>query len=425
MKTIVIGGGVVGATSAYFLSKYGHEVTLIEQRNRLGEDATGGNAGLITPGHAFAWASPEAPLMLIDSLRGRDTSIRVRLNANPRFLWWGAQFLRECTARRYRANTLAKLSLGQYGQEILNRLADEESIEYFAVHRGVVYLYRNTRDLELGMARTRLMSEHGQEFRRLGPGELVDLDPAFEYMANHIAGAIYCASDASGNSSVFTQRLSEIMVAKYGAHVDTGVTASRLVSHAGHVTSLLTDAGEYRADNFVIALGVQSPFLSRTVGQDLPVFPAKGYSLTVDLTEPSAVPIVGGVDEKTRVAWSRFGDKLRMSSSAIFHNYSREFRYSDFDNIFGFAKEMFPDAADWSTASMRACMRPMTPDGPPIIGCGPRHDNLYYNTGHGHMGWTMACGSSRILADVVVGRQPRMDISAYAVRSHRGRRQSA
>lgn len=419
MRTVVIGGGIIGVTTAYYLAKQGHEVTVLEQRSELGQDATGGNAGLIAPGHSFAWASPQAPKMLMRSLRGEATAIRVRVNVDPRFLWWGMQFLRECTPKRARLNTLAKLALCQYSQHEMDRLAEEEGIEFQAVRKGAVYLYRDEQELELGLAKMQLLADHGQEIKRLSSDELVAVDPAFKDATSIIKGAIHGVTDASGNSELFTENLAKVCRESYGVKFELGVTAKKLVAERGRIAALRTDKGDYSADNFVIALGIQSPFLARTVGQNLPVYPAKGYSLTADVTDAAAAPTVCGVDEKTLVAWSRFGDELRVSSTAEFDGYGRDYTREDFGNIFAMAKELFPGAADWEKAQMRSCLRPMTPDGPPIIGRGDKHANLYYNTGHGHMGWTMACGSSLLLSAIVTGRQPDVDSSAFVVRSYR------
>lgn len=418
MRTVVIGGGVVGVTTAYYLASQGHAVTVLEQRSELGRDATGGNAGLIAPSHSFAWASPQAPAMLLRSLRGERTAIRVKPRLDPRFVSWGIQFLRECTPHRARVNTLAKLGLCQYSQRELYRLVDEEGIEYDEHRLGALYLYRDDRQLELGMERMRLLAEHGQEIEALTAQDVARLDPAFAAAVGTIKGAIHGKGDGTGNSEKFTVNLAKICE-KLGVEFHTGVVATELVEHHGRITGVRTDRELYRADDYVIALGVGSPFLARTVGQHLPVYPAKGYSLTVDITDEKAAPTYGGVDEATLVAWSRFGSALRISSTAEFDGYSRQFTPDDFANILAVAGELFPGAADWDRATLRSCMRPMTPDGPPIIGRGRRHENLYYNTGHGHMGWTMACGSSKALADLMLGRRPAIDMSPFAVRSFR------
>jgi D-amino-acid dehydrogenase len=417
MKTIVLGAGVVGVTTAYYLAKEGHEVTVVEQQSTVGQDATGGNAGLIAPGHSFAWASPAAPKMLVRSLLGEATAIRVRPSLDPRFIWWGLQFLRECTKHRARTNTVIKLRLCQYSQGLLDDVAREENIDYHQVQRGALYLYRDERELELGVAKMELLRENGQDMKVLDAEAVAALDPAFAPARGTIAGAIHVIADASGNSELFTTVLAE-RCRSLGVEFQLGTKAQRLIAQAERVTGVVTDGGTLSADNYVLALGIQAPFLSRTVGQSLPVYPAKGYSLTVPVKDPQLAPTVGGVDEKTLVAWSRMGDELRMSSTAEFAGYSRTWKPKDFANILAAAGELFPGAADWDQSRMRACLRPMTPDGPPIIGRG-RHENLYYNTGHGHMGWTMACGSSRLLADVMSGRRPALDMAGFVVRSIR------
>lgn len=415
MRTIVLGAGVIGVTTAYYLAREGHEVTVIDQRSQVGQDATGGNAGLVSPGHSFAWASPKAPGMLLKSLRGEATAIRVKLHPDPRLFVWGAQFLRECTPHRARSNTLVKLALCQYSQTLLDELAAEESIDYQQITKGAVYLYRDPSDLELGLKKMSLLREHGQKMDVLDAADLVRLDPAFAGAGVKLAGAIHGLTDASGNSELFTEELAKRCVA-LGVTFQLGVSVNRLREQHGRIVAVETDTAQVRGDNYVIALGIRSPFISRSVGQFLPVYPAKGFSLTVPIASAQAAPTLPGVDERSLVAWSRMGDHLRMSSTAEFDGYSRNFAPEDFSNILNTARDLWPNAADWSTATMRSCLRPMTPDGPPIIGRGAKHENLYYNTGHGHMGWTMACGSSRALSDVIVGRNTTLDMSAFRVR---------
>ena len=210
MNVLVLGGGVVGVTTAYFLAQAGHEVTLIEEKDALGLEATGGNAGIIAPGHSFAWASPRAPRMLWDSLRGGETAIRLRLGTDPRLYTWGLRFLRECTSARARRNTLVKLRLCQYSQRVLDAVARDEGIEYQAIHRGALYLHRDPRELEAAHQRMALLAEHGQRQEILdGPG-LARLDPVFAPVQGKVAGAIRDLGDSSGDSRAFTERLGAI-----------------------------------------------------------------------------------------------------------------------------------------------------------------------------------------------------------------------
>jgi D-amino-acid dehydrogenase len=417
MKIIILGGGVVGVTRAYYLAKEGHEVVLVEGRERLGTDATGGNAGLIAPGHSFAWASPAAPKMLLASLRGRATAIRVKPRLDAKLVTWGLQFLRECTATRAEANTLVKLGLCRYSQRQLDELAAAEGIDFHHVTKGAAYLYRTEEALAVGVRRMELLRRQGVPMEILDAEQVAKLDPAFAAAGSTFAGGIHVTSDASGNSELFTNVLADRCRAR-GVEFRMGVEAQRFTTDGDRVTGVLTDAGPLRGDTYVLALGIQSPFLARTVGQRLPMYPAKGYSLTADIVDPEAAPTIGGVDEATLVAWSRWGDQLRVSSTAEFAGFSRDWKFSDFANILKTGKELFPRAVDWERVRMRSCMRPMTPDGPPIIGRG-KHANLYYNTGHGHMGWTMACGSSLILSDLIADRTPALDTTPFQVRTHR------
>ena len=418
MKVLVLGGGVVGVTSAYFLAKEGHEVVVIDQHDQVGQEATAVNAGLIAPGHCFAWASPSAPKMLVKSLFGEKTSIRVKLTTDPRFYWWGLQFLRECTSTRARANTLAKLTLAEYSQRKLNEVAATESIDYDQVSKGLLYLYRDASELELGLMKMELLTTNGVKLNRLDAEQLAQVEPAFANSEVELAGAIHAPDDASGNSELFSRELRE-RCERMGVEFRFGITAQKFTEHGGRITGLVTDQGTLTADQYVLALGVGSPFLSRSVGQDIPVYPAKGFSVTVRIADKSKAPELGGVDEKTLVAWSPMGDYMRMSSTAMFSGYDRSWQASDFDNITETANRLWPGALDWNTAKLTAGLRPMTPDGPPVIGKGSKHSNLYYNTGHGHMGWTMSCGSSALLADIMAGRSPEIDASAFAVRAYR------
>ncbi len=413
MRVLVLGGGVVGVTTAYYLARDGAEVELVEGEDALGTDATGGNAGLIAPGHSFAWASPRAPAMLARSLLGKQTAIQVRLRPDPQLVRWGLRFLRECTAERARRNTLVKLRLCQYSQRQLDQLARDEQIDYLDSHTGILYLYRDARELELGAAKMQLLADHGQECRVLDAAEVVAVDPVFAPVEAKIAGAVYGPTDAAGNSQVFSQRLAEAFE-RLGGRIRLSTTVRSLRADGDRISGVATDDGVLDADVYVLALGVGSAAVARTIGVRLPIYPAKGYTVNFPIRDGGA-PTTGGVDEELLVAWAPLGDKLRMTSTAEFAGYDRTVRETSFGNIERLARELFPDAADYTAGERRACLRPMTPDGPPVIGKG-RHANLFFNTGHGHMGWTMACGSSRAVTDLIQGRRPEIDLTGNEYR---------
>jgi D-amino-acid dehydrogenase len=415
MKTLVLGGGVVGVTTAYFLAKAGHEVTILEEKDGLGLEASAGNAGIIAPGHSFAWASPRAPAMLLRSLRGDETAIRVRLAPDPHLYTWGLRFLRECTATRARRNTLIKLRLCQYSQGVLNELARTEGIEYDAIAQGALYLYRDPAELEAGVKKMALLAEHGQKQEILDATAVAKIDPVFEPVKARIAGAIRDLGDASGDSRLFTERLGALCRDRLGVGVKLGSRIIALRSGGDRIDGVVTSDGVLTADSYVLALGVGSPIVARTAGVSLPIYPAKGYSSTFPLRPGGLAPTIPGVDERWLVAWSRFGDRLRLTSTAEFAGYDWSWTPRDFNNILRFARDVFPEAVDYDRGEYRACLRPMTPDGPPILGVG-RHRNLFFNSGHGHMGWTMACGTARIVADLMSGRMPELDLEGLTPR---------
>jgi D-amino-acid dehydrogenase len=415
MTTLVLGGGIVGITTAYFLAKAGQQVTVVEEKDGLGLEATAANAGIIAPGHSFAWASPRAPRMLWQSLRGAETAIRVRLTPDFRLYTWGLRFLRECTAERARRNTLIKLRLCQYSQAVLNELVRAEGLEYHAVTNGAVYLYRDPAELEAGTKKMALLAEHGQKQEVLDASGVAKLDAVFEPVKHKIAGAIRDLGDASGDARVFVENLARVCRDVLGVTVRLGARVTALRADGDRIEAVLTSQGVLTADTYVLALGVGAPIIARTAGVRLPIYPAKGYSSTFPLRGDGLAPTIPGVDERWLVGWSRLGNWLRLTSTAEFAGYDWGWTPRDFNNILRLARDLFPDAADYERGQYRACLRPMTPDGPPILGLG-RHRNLFFNCGHGHMGWTMACGTARIVADIMTGRMPDVDLDGLTVR---------
>ena len=415
MKTLVLGGGVVGVTTAYFLAKAGHEVTLVEEKDAVGLEATGGNAGIIAPGHSFAWASPRAPRMLWQSLRGAETAIRVRLTADPRLYAWGLRFLRECTSARARRNTLIKLRLCQYSQRVMDELVRAEGIEYQAIYKGALYMHRDPAEFEAGIKKMALLAEHGQKQEILDANALARLEPAFEPVKSKIAGAIRDLGDSSGDSRLFSEALARVARDKHGLAIKLGTRVGALRADGDRIGGVVTNGGLLTADSYVLALGVGAPIVARTAGVSLPIYPAKGYSSTFPLKPGGLAPAISGVDEQWLVGWSRLGDRLRLTSTAEFAGYDWGWTPRDFNNILRLARDLFPEAADYERGEYRACLRPMTPDGPPILGLA-RHRNLFLNCGHGHMGWTMACGTARIVVDLMTGRMPELDLAGLTLR---------
>jgi len=414
MHVLVLGGGVVGITTAYYLAHEGHSVTVVEQDDVLAGGASRSNAGMIAPGHAFSWASPTAPAMLLRSIFGAKTAIRVRPTLDRHLVAWGTRFLRECTSARAEFNTRIKIRLCLYSQAALNAVADAEQIDYAAKHRGALYLHRDPASLDAAVARIPMLQQEGIAQKVLTADECIEREPALAPARAKIAGGILTPSDASGNCEVFALAMAE-RCRRRGVQFLTGVEVTSLRTTGRRVDEVMTTAGPMRADVYVLSLGSRSAEIARTVGQRLPIYPVRGFTATFPIHNHEACPQMPGNDEHFLVGWSNLGSVLRVASTAEFGSPHRPSRSSDFDQIKAAVADLFPDAVDSSAGQFATGFRPMTPDGRPVIGFGA-HENLLYNTGHGHMGWTMSCGSARIAADLVAKRRPEIDISGFALR---------
>jgi D-amino-acid dehydrogenase len=412
MRVLVLGGGVVGVTTAYQLQRDGHEVVLVERLADVARDTSAGNAGMIAPGHSFVWSSPKAPWILLKSLVLRDQALRFKPSVDPRLWSWSLKFLMQCTAAKARANTLRKHQIAVYSQSVLHQTLADVPIEYDRNTRGILYFYRDAASLQAGIAHMQILAQDGQRIEVLDCAQIVAQDRSLEQAAAKIAGGILCPTDETGDCAMFTRGLAEICRAR-GATLRTGVTVQAIETAGDTVAGVRTDQGVLTADAYVLALGCQSPFLTRPLGIDLPIYPIKGYSLTIPIGNHRAPPAMAVIDERNLVAVSRFGDRIRVTATAEFAGYDTSHRPADFAHMTGVAKELYPDGADYARAEMWAGLRPMTPDNLPIIGR-KRHRNLWYNTGHGHIGWTMSHGSARLVADLIGDRPTAIPVEGLA-----------
>jgi D-amino-acid dehydrogenase len=407
MNIVVMGAGVIGVTSAYYLAKSGHQVTVVDRQPVAANETSFANAGLVAPGHSYTWSSPRAPRILLKSLFRDDQALRLRLRADPRMWSWCLKFLANCTAEKARINTTRKVKLCRYSQQALNALVADTGVAYDGLKGGLLYLYRSPESFARGSAHMRILTDNGLDLRLLGPAEIAKVDPSLEGAADRFAGAIYAPTDESGDANLFTRNLAEKLQAM-GVAFRFSTAIRRIETEAGRVSGLDTDQGRLTADLYVLSLGCYSPFLAGPLGIRLPIYPVKGYSLTLPIRGNRA-PSIGGVDEDKLVAYARFGNRLRLTATADFAGYDVSHRPDDFRTMLATSRELFADAADYDKPSYWAGLRPMTPEGTPIIGA-TRYKNLWLNTGHGHMGWTMSCGSGRVLADLIQGRRPELDL---------------
>lgn len=412
MKTIILGAGVIGVTTAYYLAKAGHSVMVIDRQSEVARETSFANAGLIAPGHVHAWASPRAPMILLRSLVREDTALRFRLKADPRLWAWSLRFLANCTAQRNRRNTLHKLRLCLYSRQALIDLRAETGIAYDEIVKGALYLHRDRAQLEAAVRNMRLLNDNGLALQAHDPDGCVAIEPRLADAKQRLAGGIYAPSDESGDSRLFTEKLAALC-RSLGVEFRFGTAIKGLAATGEVVKGVVTDQGTIGGDRFVLALGSYSPFVARSLGLRLPIYPIKGYSVTIPANDEGA-PLVGGVDEGYLVAFARMGDRLRLTGTADFAGYDTSHEPKSFTTILRAARDLFPHGGDYERPTYWACLRPMTPDGPPIIGA-CRYRNLLLNTGHGHMGWTMACGAGRIVADLMQGRPPEIDLAGLTL----------
>ena len=413
MRVIVLGGGVIGVTTAWELLKDGHEVTLIERAPEAAAGTSFGNAGMIAPGHAFAWASPRVPKILLRSLWRDDLAFRMGLSADPAFWRWCARFLGECTAARARTNTARKHRLCTYAQGVLREIVAETGLAFDYAERGLLYLHRTPETLERGLRNLRFLGELGQEQRVLSAAEIAALDPALAAAQHRIAGGLHAPTDAVGDCRLFAQGLAGRARAR-GAELHFATTVQRLESDGGQITGVVTDRGRFTADRYVLALGVWSPHLLRGLDRWLPVYPVKGYSLTLPVGGNHIPPRIGAVDEDNLIAYAPLGARLRVTAQAQFAGYDATYRPADFRAMLAKMQDLLPGAADYTRPSYWAGLRPMTPEGTPILGTG-RQRNLFFNTGHGHVGWTMSCGAARLTRDLIAGRAPAIPLEGMTL----------
>lgn len=413
MKVLVLGAGVIGVTTAYYLAKDGHEVTVLDRQDGSGLETSFANGGQVVPSHAEAWAGPGAPRLMLRWLGRADAPLLFRLKADPHMWRWGLRFLANCTDARFRRHTARNLRLGFHSLEALAALRAETGIEYDQAAGGSLHIFRDARSFDGAAA-------HAETMRELGcPQEVVDrpraleIEPALAASNEGVAGAIYCPKDEIGDAHKFTTELARI-AAGLGVEFRYGVTFQGFRRAGAAVSHAESDSGPMEADAFVLALGSFSARPARRLGLDLPVYPIKGYSVTVPITDPAAAPRIGLADDSRRLVISPLGGKLRVAGTAEIAGFDNRPNPVRGGAILDAARAMFPGAADYGEAEHWSGLRPTTPDSVPILG-GTRYANLYLNTGHGTLGWTHACGSGRVTADVIAGRDPDIDLDGLTI----------
>jgi D-amino-acid dehydrogenase len=415
MRVTVLGAGVVGVTSAWYLAADGHEVTVIERQPLPAQETSFANGGQISVSHAEPWANPRAPWTALKWLGREDAPLLWRLRADPAQWAWGLRFLRECTTARARANVGAIVRLGLASRAALQSLRRELGLEYDQLERGILHFYTDAREFEHAIPQAALMRDFGCERVPQTAAECLAIEPALAGSRVPIVGGTYTAGDESGDARKFTQALAQ-RAALRGVHFRHGETVAGLECGDGRLTGVRLASGEsVAADITVLALGSHSPLFLKPLGIRLPVYPAKGYSVTLALPDGVAAPTVSLTDDGHKIVISRLGQTLRVAGTAEFNGYDTSINPVRCAALRLRIGEVFPALTGVKELDRWAGLRPATPGNVPLIGdmSGAGLAGLWLNTGHGTLGWTLACGSGRLLADLVCGRDPGLDASPY------------
>lgn len=421
MRVLILGSGVIGVTSAYYLAKKGFEVTVIDRQPSPGMETSFANAGQISPGYSTPWAGPGVPMKAIKWLFQRHSPFAMRVDGTLWQLQWAIKLLQNCNAASYDTNKERMVRLAEYSRDCLDALRISTGIQYEARTQGTLQVFRTQRQLDAAAKDIVVLSRCAVPFELLDREGCAQVEPALALVKHKLMGGLRLPGDETGDCQLFTVRLAE-EARKLGVQFRQNVFIERLQTSHGKLSgveiSMETGKETLNADQYVVALGSYSRELLKNLNLSLPVYPVKGYSLTVPVLNSDASPVSTVMDETYKVAITRFDNRIRVGGMAELAGFDLKLNPRRRKTLEMITNDLFPSSGDVSNATLWAGLRPMTPDGTPIIGRAsnqPQHDNVWLNTGHGTLGWTMACGSGQLLADLVANHQPEIQSDDLAL----------
>lgn len=416
MKIVVMGAGVIGVTTAYLLAERGHEVEVIERQPEPGAETSFANGGQLSFSHAEPWANPHVLRKVFGWMFQDDAPLVMKPSLDPHMMKWGLSFLRNCLADRCNINSVNLLRLGIYSKQVMEKLSVTSGVAFDNMRTGILHVYTSEKDFDHAKEQAEYQNKFaGSDFSMepLNRDACYQKEPTLQYSERNIVGGVFCAIDESGDCGKFTQRLAQVAEKDYKVRFSYNTDITRINVEQGRIKSVMTDKGLKFADAFVMCLGSYSYIHLKKLGIKAPIYPMKGYSITLPVGKHA--PNVSITDNEKKVVVTRLGDRLRAAGTAEFAGYSTSVRDSRLKPIIEATRSWFPHA-DYNEENMLkwACLRPSTPDGLPIIGKS-KYPNLYLNTGHGTLGWTQAAGSANLLADVVDGRPTEIALTGLTV----------
>ncbi|QQO23893.1 D-amino acid dehydrogenase [Bradyrhizobium diazoefficiens] len=419
MKVLILGSGVIGVTSAYYLARAGHEVTVVDRQPEPALETSFANAGEVSPGYSSPWAGPGVPVKAVKWLLMKHGPLVVRPKLDPVMWVWLLKMLRNCTSARYAVNKSRMIPIAEYSRDSLRDLRRDIGIQYDERAKGTLQLFRYQAQLDGTAEDIAVLKQYGVPFEVLSREGCIAVEPALSGVKEKFVGGLRLPQDETGDCHMFTQALARHAEA-LGVRFMFNTGINRIVTDGARVSGVATSAGLLQADAYVLALGSWSSRLVAPLGISLPVYPVKGYSITVPTKDTTGAPESTVMDESYKVAITRLGNRIRVGGTAEISGYSDKLYDARRATLDHSLTDLFPRGGDLAKATFWSGLRPMTPDGPPVIGP-TQYGNLHLNTGHGTLGWTMACGSGRVLADMLSGRKPDIDVSALTVDRYKHR----
>lgn len=413
MRVIVLGSGVIGVSTAYFLAKAGHEVTVVDRQAGPALETSYANAGEVSPGYSAPWAAPGLMLKAIKWLTMKHSPLVIRPKLDPAMWAWCLKLLANANETSYQVNKGRMVRLAEYSRDCLKALRDETGIRYDERTKGTLQLFRTQKQMDAAGYDMAVLDRYGVPYSLLDRDGCVAAEPALGLVREKFVGGLQLPGDETGDCFRFTNALAEL-AAGLGVKFSYGVSIRALEGDKDGVTGVVTDQGRLTADAYVVALGSYSPKLVKPFGLSLPVYPVKGYSLTLPITDAAGAPESTVMDETHKIAVTRLGDRIRVGGTAELTGFDltlRQGRRGPLDHV---VSDLFPTGGDLSQAEFWTGLRPNTPDGTPIVGPTPVR-NLFLNTGHGTLGWTMAAGSGRVVADVIGAHRTEIDLDGLTV----------
>ncbi|KVP36267.1 D-amino acid dehydrogenase [Burkholderia ubonensis] len=412
MRVVVLGSGVVGVASAYYLARAGHEVTVIDREAGPALDTSFANAGQISPGYAAPWAAPGVPLKAVKWMFEKHAPLAIRLDGTRFQLQWMWQMLRNCTAERYSVNKGRMVRLAEYSRDCIQALRADTGIEYEGRTGGTLQLFRTQQQLDGAAKDIAVLQDANVPFELLSPAELKNAEPALAAVSHKLRGGLRLPGDETGDCQLFTTRLAALAEG-LGVKFRYNTPIDALAVAGGKIAGVQCGGEMVRADTYVVALGSHSTrFIANLM--KIPVYPLKGYSITAPIVDEAAAPVSTVLDETYKIAITRFDQRIRVGGMAEIVGFDKRLRDARRETLEMCVNDLFPGGGDTSKATFWTGLRPMTPDGTPIVGRTPV-SNLFLNTGHGTLGWTMSCGSGQLLADLISGKKPAIQADDLSV----------